>query len=51
MAIAAAHTPCRLLAPHRRPAVHRINLDLMTSAPPSIQRQAADFGRAIGMTQ
>ena len=34
-----------------RPAVHQIILDLMTSAPLGIQRQAADFGRAIGMTQ
>jgi hypothetical protein len=34
-----------------RSAVHRIIVDLMTSAPPSIQRQGADFGRMIGMTQ
>ncbi len=34
-----------------RPAVHRIITDLMTSAPPSIQRQAAAFGRTIGMSQ
>ena len=34
-----------------RPAVHQIVRDLMTSAPPSIRRQAQDFGHAIGVTR
>jgi hypothetical protein len=34
-----------------RPAVHQIVQDLMTSAPPSIQRQAQDFGHTIGVTR
>ncbi|HUY48152.1 MAG TPA: helix-turn-helix domain-containing protein [Streptosporangiaceae bacterium] len=34
-----------------RVAVHRIVLDLITTAPPSIQRQAEDFGQLIGVTR
>jgi hypothetical protein len=34
-----------------RPAVHRIVRDLITTAPPSTQRQAADFAHRIGVTR
>jgi hypothetical protein len=34
-----------------RPAVHDIVQELMTTAPPNIQRQAQDLGHAIGITQ
>ncbi len=34
-----------------RPAVHRLVRDLITTAPPSIQRQAADFGHQLGVTR
>ena len=34
-----------------RPAVHRIVRDLITSAPPSTQRQAEDFAHRIGVTR
>lgn len=34
-----------------RPAVHRLVRDLITSAPPSTQRQAEDFAHRIGVTR
>ena len=33
----------------RRPAVRRLVHDLVTSAPPSVQRQAKDFARGLGV--
>jgi hypothetical protein len=34
-----------------RPSAHRLVRDLVTTAPPSIQRQAEDFARHIGVTE
>jgi hypothetical protein len=34
-----------------RPAAHRLVRDLITTAPPSIQRQAQDFGHQLGVTR
>jgi hypothetical protein len=34
-----------------RPSAHRLVRDLVTTAPPSIQRQAEDFARRIGVTE
>jgi hypothetical protein len=33
----------------QRPAVHRLVRELITSAPPSVQRPAEDFGRQLGI--
>jgi hypothetical protein len=34
-----------------RPSAHRLVRDLVTTAPPSLQRQAEDFARRIGITE
>jgi uncharacterized protein YunC (DUF1805 family) len=34
-----------------RPAAHRLVRDLMNAAPLSVQRQAEDFARRIGVTE
>jgi hypothetical protein len=34
-----------------RPAVRRLVRDLITSAPPSVQRQAEDFARGLGVSR
>jgi hypothetical protein len=34
-----------------RPSAHRLVRDLVTTAPPSIQHQAQDFARRIGVTE
>jgi hypothetical protein len=33
-----------------RPLAHRLVRDLVTTAPPSVQRQASEFARRVGVT-
>ena len=35
----------------QRPAVHRLVSELITTAPPSVQRPAEDFGRQLGIAR
>jgi hypothetical protein len=35
----------------RRPAVHQLVRDLVTTAPPSVQRQAKDFASSLAASR